>query len=524
MNLAEANFVRDFLAAGPLADSAVDALPAQEDRLAALLERGLGLSPTQHALGAFVQQSKLRARSLGIEEGAYIRLLELGGPAARSEWMAVAPAMVVGETFLFRDAQLWNLIEKTLLPDLASLARPTWLWSAGCSTGEEAYTLAIVARRALGDGSARILATDVNPKAVAAARVGVYGQWSLRGVDADKREGLTVNGTQTVRVHEDVKSMVRFEVHNLNDATAYPPAGMQSFELILCRNVLIYMSHPARVKIIRNLADLVSPGGVLILGHGESAGIDVDELVVERHDAGVVFRRPIQPAIRPVRHIAEPSKTSAPSKSGAAAKAAASAKTAAAKRAPVAPKRKTSAPAHAHADHVEAKGAKSQAAAAAYPTTATARATASDAAASDAATTAANKCREFVASAIKFARRGDLAPAEKAALAAIGADALEPEPHVLLAALMMARGALREAERELRRALFLDPVFVPALWQIGNLYGITERKRQAAFAFARALTQLEGLSPELEALPFDNLTVGELSTLLRAELGERVEA
>ena len=65
---------------------------------------------------------------------------------------------------------------------------------------------------------------------------------------------------------------------------------------------------------------------------------------------------------------------------------------------------------------------------------------------------------------------------------------------------------------------------MPALWQIGNLYGITERKRQAVFAFARALTQLEGLPPETEALPFDNLSVGELTILLRAELGERVEA
>ena len=58
----------------------------------------------------------------------------------------------------------------------------------------------------------------------------------------------------------------------------------------------------------------------------------------------------------------------------------------------------------------------------------------------------------------------------------------------------------------------------------GNLYGMTSRKRQAAFAFARALTQLEGMPPDTEALPFDNLSVGELTTLLRAELGERVEA
>ena len=457
--------------------------------MGALLERGLGLTPTQHALGAFLQQSKLRAHTLGIEETAYIRLLEMGGPSARTEWMAIAPALVIGETFLFRDTQLWNLIEKTLLPSLAGLARPLWLWSAGCSTGEEAYTLAIVARRAFGDDSARILATDVNPKAVAAARVGVYGQWSLRGVDSEKRDGLTINGTQTVRIHEDVKLMVRFETHNLNDETAYPPAGMQSFELIVCRNVLIYMSHHARAKVVGHLAGLVSPGGILILGHGEAAGIDIDDLVVERPDAGVVYRRPLQPIVKPVRAAAP-----------------------IVLKRPAAPKRKAVAqarPVHTTASVPRRAKVVEAARPAAHAPAAQAQ--------------PSQKYRDFVSAAIAHARQGKLEAAEKAALNAIGADSLEPEPHVLLAALLMARGAMREAETELRRALFLDPVFVPALWQIGNLYGMTERKRQASYAFARALTQLEGLSPETEALPFDNLTVGELSTLLRAELGERVE-
>ena len=485
----------------------IEALPVEEDRLAALLEYGLGMSPSPHMLAAFVHQTKMRARALGIEEHSYIRMLELGGSAARAEWMAVAPALTVGETFLFRDTQLWNLIECTLLPQLAALAKPVWLWSAGCSTGEEAYTLGIVARRSLGEQGARILGTDVNPKAIAAARVGVYGQWSLRGVDTDRRDGLTINGTQTVRVHDGVKSMVRFETHNLNDETAYPPHGLASFELIVCRNVLIYMSIAARAKIIHALTECVTPGGLLILGHGEAAGIDLGDLIVERHDAGVVFRRPLVPIARPL-FIDMPAPKPAPKRS-------------------VAAKRKTAAvdrkgrPLHTtslrdkSSDKISDKTSVVLQAKLAHRT--------GEAAPVD-GRSHNKKCREYVASAIREARAGKLENAERSALAAIGADSLDPEPHVLLAALQMARGALREAETELRRALFLDPVFVPALWQIGNLYGITERKRQAAYSFARALTQLEGLPPETEALPFDNLSVGELSTLLRAELGERVEA
>lgn len=485
-----AEFARDYSTYEPLSDAPVDALPKAEDRFARLLERGLGLAPTPHMLAAFVQQSKVRARSLGIEESAYLHQLELGGPAARAEWMAVAPALVVGETFLFRDGQLWNLIEKTLLPGLAELAQPMWMWSAGCSTGEEAYTLAIVARRALKNMSPRILATDVNPKAIAAARVGVYGQWSLRGVDADKRDGLTVNGTQTVRVHDDVKAMVRFETHNLSDMTAYPPSGVQSLELILCRNVLIYMSQAMRSTIVRALATTLTPGGLLILGHGEATGIDLEDLiVVERHDAGVVFRRPLQPMLA-VPRIAPSQKPAARRSSPSKARASAD-------------KRPASTVARDRKVVKSAVVERGVAAAAAQTST---------------------KCRELLSTAMKQAKLGNLEPAERSVVAAIAADTLDPEAHVLLAALMMARGALRDAEIELRRALFLDPIFVPALWQVGNLYGMTDRKRQALFAFARALTQLEGVPPENEALPFDNLTVGELSTLLRAELGERMEA
>jgi len=504
--LADADFARE-LQAGPLAAPAPDLFVAEEDRLSKLLEHGLGLTPTPHMLNAFIEQSRLRARGLGIQDQAYMRLLEMGGPAARAEWMAVAPALVVGETFLFRDAHLWELIERSILPELAALAKPVWLWSAGCSTGEEAYTLAIVARRVCGVDGARILATDVNPKAVAAARVGVYGQWSLRGVDKERREGLTVNGTQTVRVHDDVKAMVRFETHNLNDQAAYPPHGMQSFELIVCRNVLIYMSHGARAKVVANLASLVAPGGVLILGHGEAAGMNVGDLIVERHDAGVIYRKPVLPHQYMTAADLIPMPPPRPKKATTS-------------------KRKTtnrtvSIPVRGgKAAAVDHKGRPLQG----RPLQREIASNSTTIGAIGEKPRSNEKCRELVATAIKHARAGKLDAAERAAVSAIGVDSLDPEPRVLYAALLMARGALKEAESELRRALFLDPVFVPALWQIGNLYGITERKRQAAFAFARCLTQLEGLPPETEALPFDNLSVGELTTLLRAELGERVEA
>ena len=461
------------------------ATPKADYALGNLLEAGLGIAPTPHCLDAFSEACRTRANTLGLLESDYFSLLAHGGNAARAEWMAVAPAVVVGETFLYRDAQLWQLVESVLFPGIKSLARPIWLWSAGCSTGEEAYTLALTAHRVFGKDGYRVLGTDVNPKAVAAARVGAYGQWSLRGVSDDRREALAVTGAQTVRVPEEVKSAVRFETQNLVDESSYAATGMATFELVMCRNVLIYMSHAARANVIAHLAACVSPGGVLILGHGEAAGLDIGNLVAERHPAGVVYRRPLgfapwipvpekpQPAPKPVHK--RPAKAVRPPLRKTATPSIDLARTAIANRQVQKPKPN------------------------------------------------AERARALLADAMRAAHAGKMEDAERHALDAMRAEPLDPEPHVLVAALFMARGAMRDAESELRRALFLDPVYVPALWQAGNLYGITNRKRQAVFAFARALTQLAGMPADAVALPFDKLTVGELSTLLRAEVGEHVD-
>lgn len=447
-----------------------------DERLSALLERGLGLAPTAANLAAFVDQCRHRAQGLGISGSAYFDLLVSGGPSARTEWMALSPVLTVGETFLFRDAAIWKLIEETLLPGVAQLTRPLWLWSAGCSTGEEAYTLAIVARRSLRTGGFYVLGTDVNPKAIAAARVGVYTQWSLRGVDAANLDGLIVSGTQTVRVHDEIKGTVRFDTHNLSDPEGYPPSGMSSFECIVCRNVLIYMTAAARTRVIESLVGCLSPGGVLVLGHGEATGIPLDGLVVERHDAGIVYRKPLA-------LVAAPPAKPAPRK--AAAKAAYGARS----QRPSVRHRVAHRQAEPRATH--------------HPRV-----------------DQGERCRNLLAVALRQARAGQADLAERNAASAMAANPLDPEPHVLLAALLAARDHFKQAETALRRALFLDPAFIPALWQLGTLYRMTNRNRQAEYTFARLLARLEGLPPDKQALPFDNLTVGELMTLLRAALGE----
>ena len=218
----------------------------------------------------------------------------------------------------------------------------------------------------------------------------------------------------------------------------------------------------------------------MILGHGEATGVALGELIVERYDAGVVYRKPLLPApARPLAQKAPARRTSLRSKDSS-------------RNARPLPKTK-SAPRAA-----ESKPAEPQ--------------------------DRTERCRALLAVAARQARAGQADSAERNAAIAMATNPLDPEPHVLLAALYAARDAFKQAETALRRALFLDPACIPALWQLGTLYRITDRNRQAAITFARLLARLEGLPPDQEALPFDNLTVQELSTLLRAALGEPASA
>jgi chemotaxis protein methyltransferase CheR len=455
------------------------ACPDHEKRLAALLQQGLGLASTRHNLSALAEECRHRARGMDIAEVAYLDLLSSDGASARTEWVAIAPALTVGETFLFRDPALWNLIETQLLPSIKSLTRPLWLWSAGCSTGEEAYTLAIVASRVLVPGSFTVLGTDVNSNSITAARFGVYTPWSMRGTNMT-HDGLIVSGTQAVRIHDDVKKTVRFQTHNLSDASSFPPPGIPSFEFILCRNVLIYMAASARADLISALSACLSPGGILVLGHGEASGIKVSGLKAEAYDAGVIYRKPL---VQAVADITPPALPRVRGRTGG----------------------------RAVAEHPKTRVQKSRAIGGQYRAFEAIQRREGE---------ETSRAHALLVEAVAQARAGHTAAAEGTAAAALALNPLSPQAHVLLAALFASRDAFEDSEKSLKRALFLDPASIPALWQLGALYKMMQRGPQATFIFARLLARLEGLPPDQDALPFDNLSIGELNALLRSALGE----
>ena len=250
--------------------------------------------------------------------------------------------VTVGETHFMRDPVQMDHIRREVFPAFksrpAGAARPR-VWSAGCATGEEAYSLAILlAEEGLDDG-AFVLGTDLSAAALARARAASYSDWSMRGVsETFLRDYFRHERRRRVLV-DRIRTKVCFERLNLVGAEGYAAVGAYGMDLILCRNVLIYFDHATAARIAARLFDCLAEGGVLLTAGadpllGEYAPFDVEVTRV-----GLVYRRPrpgtarVGPAsmappprpppadaIRPNRpDVAIPPKTSLPPDPGQAA-------------------------------------------------------------------------------------------------------------------------------------------------------------------------------------------------------------
>ena len=181
-------------------------------------------------------------------------------------------ALLNQETSFFRDAGVFDLIGQAVLPYLAERRaerRRLRIWSAGCAAGQEAYSLAIraAATPALAGWTLAILGTDVSPRAIARARDGSYSQFEIqRGLPVrDMLRHFDKEGDRWV-VRQPLRSHVRFRLARLPMRRGM----MAQHDLILCRNLLLYLDPAARGELLDNLADWLAPDGVLILGASET--------------------------------------------------------------------------------------------------------------------------------------------------------------------------------------------------------------------------------------------------------------
>lgn len=190
----------------------------------------------------------------------------------RNELQKLLQFLTVGETFFFRyQSHFKTLAKNTLATVLQSPAKKSVrIWSAGCSTGEEPYSIAMTIMEAIPDWKKRdirILATDINSRSLKRAREGVFSAWKMRVTPTEYLEKyFTVIG-ESYLVKDDVKSLVDFSYCNLQ---APPPVTCESFDVIFCRNVMIYFTTATTKKVVDMFAESLCPGGFLYLGHSET--------------------------------------------------------------------------------------------------------------------------------------------------------------------------------------------------------------------------------------------------------------
>ena len=246
---------------------------------------------------------------------------------------ALVEHLTVGETYFLRDPAQMAALRRLVLPEILDrrrLERRVRVWSAGCSTGEEPYTLAILLseQTVLDDWVVHLFGTDVNRESLRVAREATYPAWSFRATSEQFRQRYFVPNGTGWRLTDAVRRMVRFAWSNLGAESLTPPSS--DFDLIVCRNVTIYFDELATQRLYRTLVGALSPNGWLMLGPSDPMPADREDLErVEAHRAvlwrrkapralSIALRRPspalMQPIARPVSRppLTQPRPTAKP--------------------------------------------------------------------------------------------------------------------------------------------------------------------------------------------------------------------
>jgi two-component system CheB/CheR fusion protein len=222
----------------------------------------------------------------------------------RDELDALYRDLLIGVTRFFRDPDAFALLEQRILPELLTRepkGTPLRLWVAGCATGEEAYSLAIVLHEltaAYGDRPIKIFATDVHRGSLEQATLGVYGEDAITNVSPERLSRFFMQTGNTYQVVPEIRQMVVFAQHNV-----ISDAPFTRVDLITCRNLLIYLQPPAQQRVLSFFHFALTQGGVLLLGPSESLGPLADGFeIIDKHwqlyRKGIEVRTPVDPRRR----------------------------------------------------------------------------------------------------------------------------------------------------------------------------------------------------------------------------------
>jgi len=390
-------------------------------------------------------------------------------------------AATVQESYFFREPGTLRVVRERVLPDLQLRTETVRVWSAGCAGGEEAYTLAVLlAEAGLRDRSS-VLGTDLARTAVAQARRGAFGMWSLRGMEPDARARYFYRSGERFRVEPRSHAEVEFEQHSLLDDA---PPSAAAFDLVMCRNVLIYLTPDA----IRHAAELMRrslrPGGWLVTGISDPR-LDVDGLEPVANGLGTVYRCTDGVMPRAVTLTSAPANRAvaqAPPRQAPAFRAASSARPAGPVEGPPRRSRADDAPApvtkdwRERAEHALLLGKPREA----------------ERLAREALATAAERPEAHCVLVRALNADGQLAEALTAADRGIDQCPLSAELHAVHSAALLEADRAEDAQASARRALYLDPASPLALLVLARsaeLLGDQRTARQARHRGHRLLAK-----------------------------------
>jgi chemotaxis protein methyltransferase CheR len=284
-----------------------------------ILERQTGLKISDHHLKLLQKWIPERLTGLGFKTVQsycdWLTCVALGQMSEKSlsrasadaEWQRLINQITTGESYFWRDHGQVHVLREHILPALIQAKRDARqqgqpqqlslrLWSAGCSTGEEAYTLAILLQSLIPDihqWNILVLGTDLNPAAIAKAKQGTYKQWSFRQTPEHFQSQYFKPVSEGWRVIPKIHAMPTFQSGNLlQDSFPAIHSNLFQMDLILCRNVFIYFYPEGIAHVLQKFYETLLPGGYLMSGHSELQAQDLSSFQILSFPQSMIYRRP----------------------------------------------------------------------------------------------------------------------------------------------------------------------------------------------------------------------------------------
>lgn len=271
--------------------------PATYRRLAELFRAYAGMLLDDDLLPKLERRLQARLFAVGVESfDEYYKHLKYRDPDKR-EIRAATELLTVHETYFFREQNQLNLFRQQILPQLHnqkkdSSRRAIKIWCAGCSSGEEVYTISMLVRasRLFDSWEVQIIGTDISQGVLSIAEEAIYSEASFRAMPREYFSFFDPVGSDRFRVRDRYRRICQFARHNLVCPEDKP--FMQNVDVILCRNVLIYFPVEIRQQVVRLFHQTLRPGGFLLLGHSESLLNTSESFQVASFQDALVYKRP----------------------------------------------------------------------------------------------------------------------------------------------------------------------------------------------------------------------------------------